>query len=151
MKQIEPYNPSDPEILSKMEYIMEHKPLKNLNTGEVLATLRLIEIQKAFSDNEYDEIVVHKNDKRLELCDDNDRFLAMLADVEKRETILCTKRCRSLFGGTIYRWRKIARNCPITSVASAIHPDGGGGYYGRGWIIAAHIARLIKWISENIK
>lgn len=150
MTQIQPFNPTDPEILSMVEYIMEHKPVKNLNKDEVLTTLRLIEIQKALKEGRYSQIVVHRNDKRLELLDDNDKFLAMLADCDKRDVLLFSGRCRSLFGGSVYHWRNIARKCPITAVASAVS-ECGSGYYGRGWEIAPHICTLRKWIIEHIE
>ena len=141
---------ADPRIREKIDRILEAKPVKNLTEDEVLYTLRLMEIQKALSEGHYNQIVVHKNDKRLELCDDNDRFLALLADCDARDVLLFSGRCRSLFGGSVYHWRNIARKCPITAVASAIS-ECGSGYYGRGWEIAPHINTLIRWINENMK
>ena len=149
MIQILGYNPAEPKLQHEISSILDKAPIKNLTYEEVETTLRLIEIQEALQ-NRYGEVVVHRNDKRLELCDDNDRFLALLADCDKRDVLLFTGHCISLFGGKIYKWRKIAHKCPITSVASAIS-ECGSGYYGRGWEIAPHIKRLIKWISENIK
>lgn len=149
MTQILPFNPADPDIQEECKRILEAAPVKNLTPEEVLTTLRLIELQKFLSEGHYNEIVIHRNDKRLELCDDNDRFLAMLADCDKREVLLFSGRCRSLFGGTVYHWRNIGRKCSITAVASAVS-ECGSGYYGRGWEIAPHIVRLRKWILENI-
>ena len=150
MTQIQPFNPSDPEILWKVEYIMKHKPVKNLNKDEVLTTLRLIEIQKDLKEGRYSQIVVHRNDKRLELCSDNDKFLALLADCDSRDVLLFSGRCRSLFGGSVYHWRNIGRKCPITDVASAIS-ECGAGYYGRGWEIAPHIKTMISWIRHALQ
>lgn len=149
MTQILGFNPADPKFQHEIASILDKAPIKNLTYEEVETTLRLIEIQEALQ-NSYGEVIVHKNDKRMELCDDNDRFLALLADCDKRDVLLFSGRCRSLFGGSVYHWRNIARKCPITAVASAIS-ECGSGYYGRGWEIARHIKRLIKWISENIK
>ena len=150
MTQILQFNPADPNIQDECKRILEAAPIKNLTPEEVLTTLRLIELQQFLSQGRYNEIVIHKNDKRLELCDDNDRFLAMLADCDARGVLLFSRRCRSLFGGTVYHWRNIGRKCPITAVASAIS-ECGSGYYGRGWEIAPHIVRLRKWILENIR
>ena len=148
MTQIQPFNPDDPEIRKKAEYIMAHAPVKNLTEDEVLTTLRLMELRDYLGEGRYNQIVVHKNDKRLELCDDKDKFLALLADYDARDVLLFSGRCRQVFGGTLYHWRRIARQCPVTSVASAIS-ECGSGYYGRGWEIAPHIERLIQWIDKK--
>lgn len=132
-----------------VDMILQARPVMNLTEDEVLTTLRFLELKAFLSEGRYNQIVVHAKDERLELCDDNDRFLAMLADCDKRDVLLGTKRCRRLFGGTVYHWRKIARKCPITDTASALSEDGSQGYYGRGWVIAPHIERLIDWIIEH--
>lgn len=150
MKQVQPFNPWDTEVLSKMNQIILAHPVSNLTQDEVLTTLRLMQLQKELSEGRYNQICIHKNDKRLELCEDTDRFLAMLADCDARDVLLFSGRCRSLFGGSIYHWRNIGRKCPITAVASAIS-ECGTGYYGRGWEIAPHIERLINWININLK
>lgn len=133
------------EFRKAVDKILEARPVKNLTEDEVVTTLRFLELKAFLSEGRYNEIVVHNRDERLELCDDKDRFLAMLADCDKREVLLGTKRCRRLFGGTVYHWRKIARTCPITDTASALS-ECSSGYFGRGWIIAPHIERLIIWI-----
>lgn len=153
MTQIPPFNPEDPEIQSNVAYILMTAPVKNLTEEEVKATIRLLQLQyylRVPNRNGYvrDVVVVHRNDPRLELCDDNDRFLAMLIDCDLRDVLLGTKRCRSCFGGTVYHWRKIARKCPVTDTASALS-ECSSGYYGRGWIIAPHICTLRKWIINN--
>lgn len=150
MKQVQPFNPWDTEVLSKMNQIILAHPVSNLTQDEVLTTLRLMQLQKELSEGRYNQICIHKNDKRLELCEDTDRFLAMLADADARDVLLFSGRCRALFGGSIYHWRNIGRKCPITAVASAIS-ECGSGYYGRGWEIAPHIKRLINWININLK
>ncbi len=147
MKQILPFNQDSPEIQERIRRIMDARPVRNLTEAEVAATLRLIELQDQLGDNLYGQVVVHKNDRRLELCDDNDRFLALLLDCDQREVLLGTKRCRYVFGGTPYYWRKIARQSPVTATASAIS-ECGSGYYGRGWKIAPHIERLRRWIRN---
>lgn len=136
------------EFRQEVDRIMEARPVMNLTEDEVITTLRLMEIQNALSEGRYNQVVVHKNDARLELCKDDDKFLAMLADCDKREVLLFTGRCRSLFGGTVYHWRNIAHKCPIISVASAIS-EFGTGYYGRGWVIAPHICRLRDYILNT--
>lgn len=118
------------EFKAEVDRIMEARPVMNLTEDEVITTLRLLELEAGLSEGRYNLVVVRRNDPRLELCNDNDRFLALLIDCVKRDVILGTKRCRSLFGGTVYHWRKIARKCPITDVASAIS-ECGSGYYGR--------------------
>ena len=153
MIQVKPFDSQDPEVRSNLDHIMKAAPVKNLTEDEVLTTLRLLQLQSLMrvpNRNNYyrDKVVVHRHDPRLELCDDNDRFLAMLVDCELRDVLLFSGRCRSLFGGTVYHWRNIGRKCPITSVASAIS-ECGSGYYGRGWEVAPHIKRLCKWIIEN--
>ena len=149
MTQIEPFDPWRSDVLSMMNHIILAHPVSNLTQDEVLTTLRLIELKKFLNEGRYDQVCIHKNDKRLELCDDNDKFLAMLADCDARGVLLFSGRCRSLFGGTVYHWRNIGRKCPITAVASAIS-ECGSGYYGRGWEIAPHIVRLREWIIDNI-
>lgn len=149
MTQIQPFNPEDPEIQSNVAYILMAAPVRNLTEQEVLSTLRLLQLHVLLRCNDYREVVVHRNDKRLELCDDNDRFLAMLLDCDLRDVLLGTKRCRTCFGGTKYHWRTVARKCPITDTASALSEYGDGGYYGRGWVIADHIQTLRKWIINN--
>ena len=152
MTQIQPFNPENPEIRSNVAYIMMAAPVRNLTEAEVQTTLRLLQLQVLLR-TEYrghrDEVVVRRNDPRLELCDDGDRFLAMLLDCDLRDVLLGTKRCRSCFGGTVYHWRRIARKCPITDTASALSEYGDGGYYGRGWVIADNIRTLRKWIVGN--
>jgi len=153
MIQIPPFNPEDPEIQSNVAYILMTAPVKNLTEEEVKTTIRLLQLQyylRVPNRNGYvrDVVVVHRNDPRLELCDDNDRFLAMLIDCDLRDVLLGTKRCRSCFGDTVYHWRRIARKCPVTDTASAIS-ECSSGYYGRGWIIAPHIRTLRRWIINN--
>lgn len=152
MTQIQPFNDQDPEILlSNMEYIKMTAPIKNLTDDEVLLTLRLLQLQVLLREerrySNRDIVAIRRNDIRLELLDDHERFLAMLIDCDLRDVMLTSKRCRSLFGGTVYHWRKIGRTCPITAVASALS-ECSSGYYGRGWVIAPHIRNLRKWIIE---
>lgn len=149
MIQIQPFNPEDPEIQSNVAYILMAAPIRNLTEQEVQTTLRLLQLHVLLQGDYRGEVVVHRNDARLELCDDSDRFLAMLLDCDLRDVLLGTKRCRSCFGGTVYHWRRIARKCPITDTASALSEYGDGGYYGRGWVIAPHICTLRKWIINN--
>lgn len=149
MTQIMPQNRSDILLQMQANAILQMAPVKNLTEEEVYTTLRLYELERELSEGRYNHIVIHRKDKRLEKCDDQDRFLALLLDCDKRDVLLFSGRCRSLFGGSVYHWRKIARQCPITSVASAVS-ECGMGYYGRGWEIAPHIQTLRKWINKNI-
>lgn len=146
--KILPFNPADLDVQRKCDRIMEAAPVKNLTPDEVEATLRFLELKEFLSEGRYNQIVVNINDKRLELCDDSDRFLAVLADCDNRDALLGTKRCRRLFGGTVYHWRRIARKCPIIETVSALS-ECSSGYYGRGWAIAPHIERLIDWIIKH--
>lgn len=150
MKQIQPFDANSVSVQKNINRIMIAATLRNLTYKEIVTTLRMLDLHKELSVNDYGEVVVHRNDKRLELLPDEDKFLALLIDCDKREVLLGTKRCRSCFGGTVYHWRNIARKCAITSVASAIS-ECGSGYYGRGWEIAPHICTLRKWIIEHIE
>ena len=150
MNKIKPFDPEDQLIRSNVDYILACKPVSNLTEQEVLATLRLLQLHVQLTDKSND-VYVRANDPRLEDLDDSDRFLAMLINCEQRDVLLGTKRCMKLFGGTAYHWRKIAHQCPIVSTASALSEESYG-YYGRGWLIAPHIVRLIRWIlakSDN--
>ena len=153
MTQIQPFTPWDKDIQSNKEYIMMTAPVKNLTEEEVLITLRLLQLQVLLGEENRqgywrDMVVIHRNDPRLALLDDKEKFLAMLIDCDLRDVLLTSKRCRSLFGGTVYHWRKIGRTCPVTETASAIS-ECSSGYYGRGWIIAPHICTLRKWIIAH--
>lgn len=147
MRQIEPFNPQDPLIQANVEHIMKHAPVKNLTREEVLITLRLIQLEVQLRD-EHGYVSVFYNDRRLEKCDDTDKFLAMLLDRNSIEYLLGTRFCMDHFGGTRYHWQKIGRTSPITTTASAVS-DCSNGYYGRGWIIAPHIMTLRNWIIMN--
>lgn len=148
MTQIDKFDPGKPEVQACLARIKTAAPIKNLTDEEVLTTLRLLQLQALLTEGRYGQIVVHCQDKRLELCDDNDRLLAMLTDCHLRGVLLGTKRCRSLFGGTVYHWRSIARKCPVTDTVSVIS-ENGEGYYGRGWVIADHINALRGWIIDH--
>ena len=148
MIQIQPFRREEYVRSDFFKDILANASVKNLTEDEVVTTMRLLDLERELGAGPRFEIVIHRNDKRLALCDDNDRFLAMLLDCDKRDVLLFSGRCRSLFGDTVYHWRNIGRKCPITSVASAIS-ECGSGYYGRGWEIAPHIKRLCKWIDEN--
>lgn len=146
---IPPFDPASAEVQTNLERILRDAPVKNLNEAEVLTTLRLIQIHALLTAGGSPwSVCVHRNDARLAPCSDEDRFLALLLDCDLREALLGTRRCRQCFGGTPYQWRKVARRCAITDTASAVS-DCGTGYYGRGWVIAPHIARLRQWIVEN--
>lgn len=150
MIQIQPFNPEDADVQKNVKHIMETAPVKHLTEDEVLSTLRLVQLQSLLVGeyNDWQYICIHRNDKRLELCDDTDRFMAMLIECHLREVLLFSGRCRNLFGGTVYHWRKIARKSSLVSVASAIS-ECGAGYYGRGWELAPNIYTLRKWIITN--
>lgn len=157
MTQIEPFNPWDTEIQSNMKHIMFAAPVKNLTENEVLTTLRLLQLHVQLMNPDYPrEVTVRKKDLRLLFLPDTDRFLAMLIDWEMRDLLLGTKDLVRKFEGTGYHWRKIAHQCPVVSVASAVSQEGYPGYRGRGWQVAPHICTLIRWIvqhtdNENIK
>lgn len=148
MTQIQPINPWDGKVQTILCHAKLAHPVNNLTDDEILITIRLIQLYEQLGEGRYRQVVIRRNDKRLELFDDQDRFLAMLLDCDLRDVLLTSKRCRSLFGGTVYHWRKLGRTCPITDTASAIS-ECGRGYYGRGWVVRPHIKRLSKWIIEN--
>ena len=126
------------EFRKAVDMILDARPVMNLTEDEAVTTLRFLELKAFLSEGRHNAIVVNINDKRLELCDDSDN----------RDVLLGTKRCRRLFGGTVYHWRRIARKCPIIETVSALS-ECSSGYYGRGWAIAPHIERLINWIIKN--
>lgn len=138
-------------IKRSLAHILANAPVLNLSPEEVLSVLRLVRLHAFLADRQYLDVYVHNNDSRLRLCDDTDRFLALLLECEQRDQLLGTRRCRLRFGGTPYHWRKIARDTHIVVAASAVSEDGSG-YYGRGWQLAPHIVTLRKWIyatTEN--
>jgi hypothetical protein len=140
-----------------MSHIILQHPVAHLTEDEVLTTLRLMQLHVQLMNPSYPrEVVIKKNDPRLMHLPDTDKFLAMLIDYEMRELLLCTRDLVRKFQGTGYHWRKIAHQCPVTSVASALSNTGDPGYRGRGWQVAPHICRLIRWIvnhtdNEDIK
>ena len=150
MTQIEPFNPWDTEIQSNLKHIMFAAPVKNLTEDEVLTTLRLLQLHVQLMNPEYPrDVTVRKRDLRLLFLPDTDRFLAMLIDRHDCGLLLNTKFCVWNFGGTGYHWRKVAKGCPVTAVASALSQDGYPGYCGRGWQVAPHICTLIRWIVQH--
>lgn len=150
MTQIEPFNPWDMEIQSNLKHIMFAAPVKNLTESEVLTTLRLLQLHVQLMNPNYPkEVIIERNDPRLRRLPDTDKFLAMLIDWEMRELLLCTKDLVRKFQGTGYHWRKVAKDCPVTSVASALSQEGYPGYRGRGWQVAPHICTLIRWIVQH--
>lgn len=151
MTRLIPRLPGDSELQEAINHILDAKPVKNLTYEEVETTLRLLEIESfLISEDRYHQLVIHRNDKRLELCDDNDRFLALLADCDQRDVLLFSGRCRSLFGGSVYHWRNIGRKCPITAVASAIS-ECGSGYYGQGWEIVSIMRNFKATVTKDIE
>ncbi|MBP3776738.1 MAG: hypothetical protein J6I37_07110 [Prevotella sp.] len=151
MTPLSKFDPDSEGIRRSIRHILDNAPVLNLTLREVISTLRLVRLQAYLADRQYQDIYVHNNDVRLQDCDDTDRFLALLLECGQREQLLGTKRCRLRFGGSPYHWRKIARDCEIVTVASAVS-DSGSGYYGRGWILAPNIVTLRKWIvttTEN--
>lgn len=125
-------------------HILEHAPVMHLTLREVISTLRLIRLHVSLADRRYGDVYVRNDDKRLQYCDDTDKFLALLLECEQCHQLLGTKRCCLRFGGTPYHWRKIAHDCEIVTTESSVSED--GGYYGRGWVLAPNIVTLRKWI-----
>ena len=75
-------------------------PVKNLTEEEVLITLRLLQLQVLLGEANRqgywrDMVVIHRDDPRLVLLDDKEKFLAMLIDCDLRVVLLTSKRCRS--------------------------------------------------------
>lgn len=148
MTKIPPFKPHQPLI----DMIMECKPVQNLTEEEVKETLRLEELYDLLKDDNRSEhfaVTVWQDDQRLEDCSDEDKFKAMLLDTDCRKTILTSKRCIYCFGGSTYRWRKIARNSVLTTTKSVtVEAEYGGRYLGTGWVIAPNIVTLRKFIKE---
>ena len=148
MTIIPPFDRTSESIKRSLEHILANAPVLNLTVQEVLSTLRLIRLHVLLADRQYQDIYIHNNDIRLSQADNTDKFLALLLECEQRELILGTKRCITRFGGTKYHWRKIARDSAIVTTASAVSIDGGG-YFGRGWVLAPNIATLRRWIVQT--
>lgn len=140
----------DERFKSLVAEIIKLRPIKNLTEAEVQNTLRLLELHMLLGDKNWpgSPVDIRKNDARLANMPDEDKFLAMLLEYEQQELLLCSGNCIYRFGGTKYHWRKIGRTCPITTTASALN-DCCSGYFGRGWLIAAHIRTLIEWIMKH--
>lgn len=126
------------------------QPIKNLNRGEALNTIRMFEISLRLGDTKHDgfPIDVYKNDKRMVGWSDNDKFLALLIEHDQQDLILTSNRLVYCFGKSKYYWRKIGRTNPVTTTASAIS-ECSAGYYSRGWVIAPHIKTLYKWFINH--
>ena len=143
-----PFDRTAVSIKRSLAHILEHAPVLNLTHQEVLSTLRIIRLQAALADRQYQYIYIHNDDERLKYCDDTDRFLALLLECDQRNRLLGTKRCRLRFGGSAYHWRKIARECEIVTTVSV--SDGFAAettvFHGRGWTLAPNIVTLRKWI-----
>ena len=144
MTQLSRFDKTSESVKRSLSHILANAPVINLTEDEVISTLRLVRLHAFLADRQHQDVYVHNQDERLQLCDDIDRFLALLLECEQRDQILGTKRCRLRFGGTAYHWRKIAGSTGIVKASSAVSVD--GGYYGRGWVLAPHIATLRKWI-----
>lgn len=143
-KVLLPFDPDSEDARRSIAHILDHAPVLNLTLREVISTLRLIRLHAFLADRQYGDVYVHNDDARLRLCNDTDRFLALLLECEQRDQLLGTKRCRLRFGGSTYHWRKIARDCEIVTTGSSVSED--GGYYGRGWTLAPNIVTLRRWI-----
>lgn len=126
------------------------QPIKNLNRGEALNTIRMFEISLKLGDTKHDgfPIDVYKNDKRMVGWSDNDKFLALLIEHDQQDLILTSNRLVYCFGKSKYYWRKIGRTNPVTTTASAIS-ECSAGYYGRGWVVAPHIKTLYRWFVNH--
>lgn len=142
-----PFDRTSDGCKRSIAYILENAPILHLTAEEVVSTLRLIRVHAYLADKQYNDVYVHNNDRRLQQCDDVDRFLALILECEQRDQLLGTKRCRLRFGGTPYHWRKVAKDTHIVVASSAVSED--GGYYGRGWELAPHIVSLRKWIHAT--
>lgn len=161
MTPLPKFDPDNEAMRRSIDHILTNAPVTNLTLREVISTLRLIRLHASLADRQYGDVYVHSNDARLQLCDDTDRFLALLLECEQRDQLLGTKRCRLRFGGTPYHWRKVARDCEIVTTVSATAPaavsaavpeaSASGQYIGRGWVLAPNIVTLRRWIVATTK
>lgn len=142
-----PFDRTSEPVKRSLAHILANAPGSNLTPEEVLSVLRLVRLHAFLADRQYQDVCVHTGDSRLRLCDDTDRFLALLLECDQRGQLLGTRRCRLRFGGTAYHWRKIARDCQIVTTESSVSED--GGYYGRGWALAPNIVTLRRWIVAS--
>ena len=150
MNPITPFNPQDKKVRENVDYILAKAPVKNLTEAEVVTTLRMLYLYTQLADYSWEDVpvILMTKDIRLSNLTDEDKFLAMLIECHQKERLLTTGRCISFFSGKIYRWRKIGRTSPVTTVMSGFN-ECCAGYYGRGWTIAPHILTLCKWIIRN--
>ncbi len=151
---IPPFNPDSENIKANVAHIMNVAPVKNLTEQEVLETLRMIQLHTLLLDQERISrfsVTVYQDDQRLLNCSGEDKFMAMLLDADSRQTVLTTKRCRYCFGQKPHYWYKIAHKSNLVDTKSImLYGSGGGGkYFGKGWVIAANIKTLRRWIVEN--
>ena len=147
------FNPYDTEVLSLVNSIILQHPVAHLRHEEVEQTMRLIQLEQALKSTNklcVFPVTVYQEDQRLIELPDDDKFLALLLDADCRNMFLTYKRCRHCFGGTDYRWKKVAKRCELIELKSAtLEGEYGGRYLGRGWVITPYIQRLRKWMTDN--
>lgn len=149
---IKPFNPDDEAIKECVRYILYNAPVQNLTEKEVLTTLRFMQLEILLRDTDKSKysVTVYRDDERLRLLSDDERFLAVLVHAHYRDELLGYKHLQYYFGNTPYHWKKIVQQCPIIESASRTVPGQyGGRFYGKGWVLAKHIRTLRSWIISN--
>jgi hypothetical protein len=155
MTTIPPFNPQAEDVKRSVRYILDNAPIQNLTEDEVLATIRLLQLEILLQDSRLSRysVTVYRDDERLQNLTDDDLLLCMLLHCRCRNNqLLQYKLLLWAYGHTEYHWKKVVRRCPIVDMTSqTVEGQYGGQYLGRGYVIAKHILSLRTWIIENSK
>ncbi len=129
--------------LLRNDFIRRYSGVKNLTDDEISGTIRMLQLDVQYSYN-----AAWRLNSPVASLSDTDKFHLMLIKQNTHDYLLTTRTLLYLFKGTKYKWRKIGRTSPLTTVASAIS-ECSTGYYGRGWVIAPHIQSLIEFLRSE--
>ena len=146
------FDAQDENIRESVRKILYEEPVQHLTEDEVLATIRLMQLEIALQDSPRSQyaVTVYRDDERLRHLPDSDKFMAALLDSYHRDDLLGYKKLCYCFGGTKYQWRKVVQACPIIEDQSrTVEGQYGGRFLGRGWVLAPHIRTLRSWIIAN--
>ena len=146
------FNAEDEDIRRSVRKILYEEPVQHLTEEEVLATIRLMQLEIALQDGPRSRyaVTVYRDDERLRHLPDSDKFLAALLDSYHRDALLGYKKLVYCFGGNMHQWHKVVKVCPIIeSQSRTVAGERGGRYLGRGWVLAPYIKTLRSWIIAN--
>lgn len=150
---IPPFDPEAEDIKRSVKHIMEHAPIQHLTEDEVLATVRLLQLEILLQNSRLSRysVTIYQDDERLQSLTDDDRLLCMLLHCRCRSNLLLQyKLLLWAFGHTEYHWKKVVKRCPIIEIVSqTVAGQYGGRYLGKGYVIAKHIQSLRIWIIQH--